>query len=204
MIPPLRTFRDGPTMWHDWAIAELLDRRTVLLTGELDQDRATSVAAELMLLDGSGDEPVDLRIDCTGGSLDAALMLVDVVDLLGVPVHARCTGRVHGAAAFLFVVAPKRIMTPHAQLRLEEPSVAFAGPASDVVAAAAQHRARVEDLFARVAAATGRSLDDVRDDVEHRRTFDADDAVASGYADEVARPEADIRPFPRTVGYRNR
>src|SRR5919198_198721 len=48
---------DGPSLWHEWALAELLDRRTVLLTGELDEDRATAVAAELMLLDGSGDEP---------------------------------------------------------------------------------------------------------------------------------------------------
>ena len=69
--------------------ARLLDQRRVLLTGYLDDERATRVAAELMWLDGTGDGPVELHLSCPDGDLGAAGIVADTLDLLGVPVVVR-------------------------------------------------------------------------------------------------------------------
>ena len=75
--------------------------------------------------------PATKRSRCTstagGGTLEAALMIIDMIDLLGVPVHARCVGRAEGAAVGIVAVAPHRSATPHARFRLGLPDVAFAG-----------------------------------------------------------------------------
>ena len=73
-----------------------------------------------------------------GGTLEAAFTLIDVIDLLGVPVHATCIGRAEGAALGVLAVATRRLAIPHARLRLCEPTNAFAGRADDVASWAAQ------------------------------------------------------------------
>ena len=52
--------------------AQLFERRLLFLTGGLDDRAAGDIAAQLMTLDASGDEPVQLHVDSAGGSLDAA------------------------------------------------------------------------------------------------------------------------------------
>ena len=196
MIPRLSTFRDGPSQWQDWALAELLDTRTVLLDGPVDADRALTAAAELMLLDGAGDESVQLRVEASGGSLDGALMLIDVIDLLGVPVQAVSMGHAEGAALLVLAACPERIVGPHARLQLSEPPAVYDG-FRDITAAAAYHRGRLDQLLARLAVVTA-------DDLRAGRFLRPEEAVALGLADEIATPEASIRRFPRRVGYRVR
>ena len=72
----------------------LLAQRVVLLHGPLDDFSVTRVAAELMTLDAEGDDPVTLRVDCGEAALAPALTLMDVVELMGVPVRALCLGQV--------------------------------------------------------------------------------------------------------------
>lgn len=205
MIPRLQTFAPGPELWHDWARRELLESRTVLVQGPLDEGAALAASAELMLLDAEGDDAVQLRLECDGGTLDAALMLIDVVDLLGVPVHATVMGRAEGAALAVFAVAPVRVVGPHARLRLSEPTTSYdARCSADLTAAVAHHRARLDQLVERLAEATGRSTESLAEDLQRGRFLDAETAIAEGFADELAVPEAEIRRFPRRVGYRLR
>jgi len=84
-----------PSQWHlvdsrqDWLDERLLDQRVVSLAGPLDAEAANRAAASLALLDASGDDPVELRLCDVDADLDIALTLIDTVDLMGVPVHAR-------------------------------------------------------------------------------------------------------------------
>jgi len=84
--------------WSRELAARLFAQRVVLLRGALDEVEATRVSAELMTLDAEGDTAVTLRIDSAGGSLALALTLMDVIELLGVPVRALCMGQVGGPA----------------------------------------------------------------------------------------------------------
>ncbi len=72
----------------------MLAQRVVLLHGTLDERPVIRVSAELMTLDAEGDDPVTLRVDCGEAALAPALTLMDVIELMGVPVRALCLGQV--------------------------------------------------------------------------------------------------------------
>ena len=188
--------------WDELVRARLFDRRTVFVTGELDDVAAAHAAAELMTLDGTGDDAVQLQLDSPGGTLEAALTLMDVIDLLGVPVRATCVGRVAGAAAGVLAVADRRIAMPHARLRLCEPRVSFEGRAADIASWADHHHRQLGNFCERLAGAMRRPIEKVADDLRAGRWLDADEALRIGLVDEIARP-GEVREFPvRGFGFR--
>jgi ATP-dependent Clp protease protease subunit len=172
----------------EWMRAQLWSRRVVLLSGELSDKAATTASTELMTLDAAGNDPITLQVDCHGGTLSAALMLIDVIDLLGVEVHARCGGRAEGPAVGIVAAAPKRTATPHARFRLGIPEVQLSGPAADIERSARAHQEQVEVFVSRLARATGRPFERVEADLERREYLDADAALAYGLVDEIERP----------------
>jgi ATP-dependent Clp protease, protease subunit len=163
----------------------MFQRRTVFLTGELDQARAADTAMELMALDAMGDGPVSLFIDGSGGPLDAAFQVVDTIDLLGVPVHATCLGRAEGTAVLVLAVADLRRAGPNARFRLGAPVVSVEGGAADVERGARWHAAELDRFARRLAESTGRPLEQVEADLEIGRHLDAREAVAYGLVDEI-------------------
>jgi len=169
----------------------------VLLASALDDETASRVAAELMTLDALGDEPIDLWVNCAGGTLDAALTVMDVVDLLGVAVHATCLGRADGPAVGVLAVAHHRAAAPHARLRFDAPSSTVVGRVNDIVTAADELLQRRRDFCARVARSAGQAPEWVNDALRERRAFEPIEAVRAGLVDEIAaRRAATVSPFP--------
>ena len=81
-----------------------------------------------MTLDATGDDPIQLHIDSPGGTLEAAMCLIDVIDLLGVELTATCIGQAAGPALGPLVVAHHRRATPHARFRLCRAGLRAVGP----------------------------------------------------------------------------
>jgi ATP-dependent Clp protease, protease subunit len=168
----------------------LFERRVVILNMRLDDESAAEAAAALMTLDATGDDKVQLLLNCTGGTYDAAFTIMDVIDLLGVPVHATCMGAVEGPSVGVLAVADRRVAAPHSRLRLCEPSSAFEGRAGDVARWAEEQRRQQERFCARLAAAMQRPARWVTDAMRTGRTLDVHEAVRYGLVDEIATPRA--------------
>ncbi len=195
----------GATDWADMVRARMFDRRVVFVSGTLDETAAGQAAMELMTLDASGDDPIHLQLDSPDGSLEAALSLMDIIDLAGVPVRGTCVGLVGGPAVGVLAVCTHRMATPHGRLRLAEPAGSFAGSAADLQRWAAHHRDRWQLFCRRLATAVGRPADRVAQDLEAGRFLSADDAVEYGLIDEVCRPDADVYRLPgRPMGFQPR
>ena len=176
-----------------WLEERLFERRVVMCRGFLDDALAGRVAAELMTLDALGDGAIELQLDSEGASLEAAWTLVDVIDLLGVPVHIVCFGRVEGAAVGLLTAGQRKTALPHARFRLTDPELEISGRASELGALLAHHAGRLERLHERVAASTGRSMAEVAADFRSGRSLDAPEALGYRLVDEVARSKAPVR-----------
>jgi ATP-dependent Clp protease protease subunit len=172
------------------AVDQLFGRRTVLVASTLDDETASRIAAELMTLDALGDDPIDLWINCSGGTIEAALTVMDVIDLVGVSVQATCLGRADGPAVGVLAVAHHRAAAPHARVRFDAPISSLAGRVSDVVRAAEELARRNREFCARIARASDQSVDWVEDAVRTRRRFEPVEALRAGLIDEIAAPRA--------------
>ena len=159
----------------------LLERRTVLLGGEVDGTAALAVAARLLLLDSNGDARVDLHLSAQDGDLPAALMLAETLDLLRVPVRAVTSGSVGGPVLAVLVAVTERVSAPHCLFRLSAPRTpAEPAEAGDLSTAAEEHQRLLDELTRRLAAGTGQPSDRVAEDLRHGRVLTADEAVEYG------------------------
>jgi ATP-dependent Clp protease protease subunit len=172
------------------AVDQLFGRRTVLVATQLDDETASRVAAELMTLDALGEDPIELWINCAGGTFDTALAVMDVIDLVGVAVRATCLGRAHGPVVGVLAVAHRRAAAPHSQLRFDAPSSSLSGRVSDVVRAAEEVTRRHDDFCRRVARASGQSTEWVVEALRTRRALEPVEALRAGLLDEIATPRA--------------
>ncbi len=180
--------RAGPGRAPAWLQERLFERRVVFLTGRLDDAAAGRAAAELMTLGATGDAPIDLYVDSPNGTLEAAFVLIDTLDLLHVTVRAHCLGQAAGPALGVLAAADQRAAAPHAGFRLVQPAGQFAGTADQVAAQAQRHAELLRRFQARLARATGRSLDEIAHDMRHGRYLDAREAFEYGLIDAIAAP----------------
>ncbi len=188
----------------------LFEQRVVLLSGPLDDMTASRVSAELMTLDAEGDDAVTLRIDCADGSLALALTLMDVIELLGVPVRALGMGQVGGPAVGVLSVCHHRASMPSTRFSWREPTTQFETRARDVEQWAqlrADERRRFTD---RVAEAVRRSPIEVAEAFGRGVFMSAEQASEFGLIDEIYRPKGAIHQMPghevpgQQIGFRPR
>src|SRR5437667_311865 len=198
---------DERDLWSNAGMqARMFDQRVVLLTGALGDETAGRIAAELMTLDATGDESVRMLVNSPGGRLQSAFTLIDVIDLLGVPVHATCLGRAEGAALGVLAVAARRVAVRHARFRWFDPPSAFAGRADDVASWAAQHESDLARFSERLADAIRRPAAWIVDAMREGRFFDTSEALRIGLVDEVAGAvnHSIARIDRRPIGFRSR
>lgn len=179
----------------DWLEGYLFDRRITVVRGALDDPAATRVATELMTLDATGDQAITLQIDSSGGPLTAAFTLVDVIEVLGVPVNVLCMGRVEGSAVAVAAAGSHRLALPHTQFRLSDPDISFearALEAEHIAGAQLELLWRYHECLARF---TGQTLEEVERWCAAGRYFGAEEAKEAGIIDEISRGKAPLRPL---------
>jgi ATP-dependent Clp protease, protease subunit len=166
--------------WPGPVYERLFERRIVLAHGELDDEAATSLCAQLLTLDAERNEPIRLEVQGLTAGLAAALTVMGVLDVLRVPVHACAGGQVSGPALGVLAAAPQRRAYPDAVFLLSEPRLGFEGSATSLSSHEEQVRGMMDALYLRLADVTGREVDEIRADARRSRYLTVDEAIAYG------------------------
>ncbi len=166
----------------------LLLRRIVLAHGLLDGEAATRLCAQLLTLDAEGDDPIRLELQGLSSELPAALTVMGVLDVVGVPVRGLASGQLGGAALGVLACCSERRAYPSAVFALAEPRAEFAGTVTELTAQEQQVDAMVDALLRRLAEVTGREIDEVRADTRQRRVLTAGQAVDYGLVQGLVMP----------------
>lgn len=88
-------------------------RRTVILTGEINHQSIADVGQRLIGLQARSPDRINLIIDSSGGSMDAALRLCDLMStVMTAPVRGIALGSCGSAATFVMLYCSERISTP--------------------------------------------------------------------------------------------
>jgi len=152
----------------------------VLAHGELDDEAATSLCAQLLTLDAERNEPIRLEVQGLSAELAAALTVMGVLDVLRVPVRAYAGGQVAGPALGILAAVAERRAYPNTVFMLSEPRLGFEGSATSLSSREQQVRVMLDALYLRLADATGREVDEIRADARRGRYLTVDDAIGYG------------------------
>jgi ATP-dependent Clp protease protease subunit len=179
-VPPTRVWLNPQTEWQDKLYERLLAQRIVLVSGVLDETATTRLSAQLLTLDAEGDGPIRLELQNLEAELPAALTLMGVLDVVRAEVQAYIGGEISGPAVGVLASCPRRLAYPNASFTLSEPRLRFSGTATAVSAHEQQARRMVDSLVYRIAEATGREADDIREDARHSRVLTVAEAIGYG------------------------
>jgi ATP-dependent Clp protease protease subunit len=166
----------------------LFAQRVILVAGEVDDEKASEIAASLIALDALGGEPIEIRLNARSDSLEAAVSLIDTIDSLGVVVNATVAGAVAGTTVGVLGVCPQRRIGVCGQIELREPHNCYTGPASQIQRHAQALDARWNLYLHRLAEATNQPFEHLEADHRTGRFLNPDQAIAYGLIDEIIQP----------------
>ena len=168
----------------------MLDKRAVFINGEINDDMASSVVAELLFLEAAApDKPISLYINSPGGSVTAGLAIYDTMRHVRCKVHTLCVGQACSMAAVLLAAGDERSILPSSRVMIHQPSGGAEGRQSDIVIVAKEITRIREKLSKIISLHTGQSLEKVEEDIEKDNFMEAEEALAYGIADEIVKPE---------------
>jgi ATP-dependent Clp protease, protease subunit len=194
--------RDATDPWLTTLRERMLEERIVFVSGFIDDSLAGRAALELMTLDAGGDGPVKLHVDCPGAALEPAFALMDVIDAMGVDVHALCVGQVVGPAIGVLAVCHERSATAHSRFRLVGPPLELSGRPRDIDSALEDFERRMRRFYERLEEATGQPAEVIGADMGRGLYMSAQEARDYGLLETVLSPEARVLQFPRHLGFR--
>jgi ATP-dependent Clp protease protease subunit len=116
--------------------SRLLKERIVFLSGEVHDQMADLVVAQLLFLEAEDpDKDIHLYINSPGGVVTAGMAIFDTMNYIKAPVSTICVGQAASMGAVLLAAgAPgKRYALPHARIMIHQPSGGSRGQATDIM-----------------------------------------------------------------------
>jgi ATP-dependent Clp protease protease subunit len=168
--------------------SRLLNDRVVFLGGEVNEDTANLIVAQLVHLESDDpDKDIHLYLNSPGGSIYAGLAIYDAMQFIKPDVQTICYGIAMSMGSLLLAggAEGKRLTLPNSRILIHQPSGGYQGQSTDVEIHAKEIlalRARVDEIYAKH---TGQPVERVHADMERDRYFTGAEAVAYGLADRV-------------------
>ena len=171
--------------------SRLLKDRIVFLGGEVTDEEANLVVAQLLCLEADDpDKDISLYINSPGGSVTAGMAIYDTMQYIKCDVSTICLGMAASMGAFLLAagVKGKRRALPNSEIMIHQPLGGARGQATDV-AIHADWLLRTKKMMNEILAArTGQPIERVQADTERDNFMTAEDALRYGLIDEIIPP----------------
>ena len=168
--------------------SRLLDDRIVFLTGEINDEKADLIIAQLIFLEAKDPtKPISMYINSPGGSVSAGLAIYDTMNYIKSEVCTVCVGMAASMGAFLLSSGAKgkRYALPNSEIMIHQPLGGAQGQASDIKIVA-DHILKTRDkLNAILAANTGKDIEKIAADTDRDNYMSAEEALEYGLVDKI-------------------
>ena len=168
--------------------SRLLMDRIVFLGAPINDDVANVVIAQLLFLDADNpDRDIFLYINSPGGVISSGMAIYDTMQFLRAPVNTICMGMAASMGSFLLSAGSrgKRRALPHARIMLHQPSAGYQGTAADIEIQAKEVIYLRDQLNSLFAEHTGKTVQQIKKDIDRDRFMSADEAKEYGLIDDV-------------------
>ena len=169
--------------------SRLLKDRIILLSGEIDDECANSVIAQLLYLDSLNNEEISLYINSPGGSVTSGMAIYDTMNFVKSYVSTICLGMAASMGAFLLSSGKKgkRYALPNSEIMIHQPLIGggLGGQQTDIMIHAKnleRTRDRLEDIMAKN---SGKSIEEMHAACERDNYMTAQEALEFGLIDKV-------------------
>ena len=168
--------------------SRLLKVRVIFLVGEVNDQTANLVVAQLLFLESENpDKDISFYINSPGGSVSAGMAIYDTMQFIKPEVSTLCMGMAASMGSFLLMAGAKgkRFALPNSKIMIHQPSGGASGQATDIEIHAREIIKTREQLNKIYADRTGQPLEKIAADMERDRYMSADEAQVYGLVDQV-------------------
>jgi ATP-dependent Clp protease protease subunit len=166
---------------------KLLDSRSIIISGEINQTLTEKVVTQLLLLQGISDKPIKIYINSQGGHVEAADTIHDIIKFIKPEVHVIGTGWVASAGITIFLAAKKehRYALPNTRFMIHQPLGGVRGQASDIEIEAKEIIRMLDRVNRLIADATGQTVEKVKQDTDRNYWMNPQEAIDYGIVSRV-------------------
>jgi ATP-dependent Clp protease protease subunit len=175
--------------------SRLLMDRIVFMGTPINDDVSNIIIAQLLFLEADNPErDIYLYINSPGGIISSSFAIYDTMQHIQAPVNTICMGMAASAGSFLLAAgAPgKRAALPHSRIMMHQPSGGYQGTAADIEIQAKEIlylRNKLNELYS---VHTGKSPEDIEQDIDRDRFMSAEEALAYGIIDKVIQKRSEL------------
>ncbi|WP_440930175.1 ATP-dependent Clp endopeptidase proteolytic subunit ClpP [Candidatus Pelagibacter sp.] len=168
--------------------SRLLKERIIFLTGQINDNVASLVTAQLLFLEAEDPKKeIYLYINSPGGLVTAGLGIYDTMQYIKPEISTLCIGQAASMGSFLLAAGSKgkRFSLPNSRVMVHQPSAGFQGQATDIEIHANEVlslKKRLNEIYSKH---TGKSVDEIKSALERDNFMTADAAKQFGLIDEV-------------------
>lgn len=168
--------------------SRLLKDRIIFLTGEINDQIADLVVAQLLFLESEDpDKDIQIYINSPGGSVSAGFAIYDTMQYIKPHVSTICVGLAASMGAFLLLAGEKgkRYALPNADIMIHQPLGGAQGQAADIQIHAEKILKTRDQLNKIIAKRTGQPLEKVERDTDRDFFMSAEEGKEYGIIDDV-------------------
>lgn len=168
--------------------SRLLEDRIIFLSGEIDDNVANLVVAQLIYLEGKDStKSISMYINSPGGSVSAGMAIYDTMQYIKCEVATICIGMAASMGAFLLSSGTKgkRYSLPNSEIMIHQPLGGVKGQASDIAITTNQILKTKEKINQILAKNTNQPIEKIREDTDRDYYLNAEEAKQYGLIDEI-------------------
>jgi ATP-dependent Clp protease protease subunit len=168
--------------------SRLLKDRIIMLSGEVNDQVASSIVAQLLFLEAQDpDKDIYFYINSPGGVVTSGFSMFDTMNYIKPDIATICIGQAASMGAFLLSAGTKgkRYALPHSRIMIHQPSGGAQGQSTDIQIQAKEIQRLKDSLNEIMAKNTGKTLKQVEKDTERDNFMSAEEAVKYGLIDKV-------------------
>ena len=168
--------------------SRLLEDRIIFLTGEINDQVANTVVAQLIYLECKNpDKDIYMYINSPGGSVSAGFAIYDTMNYIKCDVSTICIGLAASMGAFLLSSGArgKRVALPNSKIMIHQPLGGAQGQASDIEIQAREMQKTKQKLNEILARNTGKSIEEIARDTDRDNYMSAEEAQNYGLVDKI-------------------
>ena len=168
--------------------SRLLKERIIFLTGQINDNIASLVTAQLLFLEAEDPKKdIFLYINSPGGLVTSGLGIYDTMQYVKPDISTLCIGQAASMGSFLLAAGTKgkRFSLPNSRIMVHQPSAGFQGQATDIEIHANEVlslKKRLNEIYSKH---TGKSVDEIKLALERDNFMTPDSAKSFGLIDEV-------------------